>query len=110
MKLLLDENLSRRIVPFIQDCYPDSTQVALIGMEQTDDKTIRQYAIDNGFVITTKDADFYEMNLLYGSPPKIIWLKIGNQSKSTNIKTLLNNCYVIERALFQDNNDYIEIL
>jgi predicted nuclease of predicted toxin-antitoxin system len=45
MKLLLDENLSRRIVPFIQDCYPDSTQVALIGMEQTDDKTIRQYAL-----------------------------------------------------------------
>ena len=49
MKLLLDENLSRRIVPFIQDLYPDSTQVALIGMEQLDDKAIRQYAIDNGF-------------------------------------------------------------
>ena len=58
MKLLLDENLSRRIVPFIQDLYPDSTQVALIGMEQLDDKAIRQYAIDNGFIIVTKDADF----------------------------------------------------
>ncbi|MEY3786476.1 MAG: hypothetical protein RLZ75_681, partial [Pseudomonadota bacterium] len=41
---------------------------------------------------------------------KIIWLKIGNQSKSATIKALLNNCHVIERALFQDNNDYIEIL
>ena len=35
---MLDENLSRRIVPFIQDVYPDSTQVALIGLEQVDDK------------------------------------------------------------------------
>jgi len=51
MKLLLDKNLSRRIVPFIQDFYPDSSQAALIGMEQLDDKVIRQYAIDNGFII-----------------------------------------------------------
>ena len=106
MKLLLDENLSRRIVPFIQDGYPDSTQVALIGMEQAHSSN----AIDNGYVMTTKDADFYEMNLLYGSPPKIIWLKIGNQSKAATIKTLLNNYHVIERALFHDNNDHIEIL
>jgi len=56
MKLLLDENLSRRIVPFIQNLYPGSTQVALVGLEHTDDKTIRQYAIDNHFVIVTKDA------------------------------------------------------
>lgn len=82
MKLLLDENLSRRIVPFIQDSYPGSTQVALMGMEKVDDKTIRQYALENGYVMTTKDADFYEMNLLYGSPPKVIWLKVGNQSQN----------------------------
>ena len=86
MKLLLDENLSRRIVPFIQDIYPNSTQVALVGLEQTDDKTIRQYAIDNDFVIVTNDADFYEMNSLYGQPPKIVWLKMGNQSKAATIK------------------------
>ena len=47
MKLLLDENLSRRIVPFIQNSYPDPTQVALIGLEHVDDRVIRQYAIDN---------------------------------------------------------------
>lgn len=57
MKLLLDENISRRVVPFIQDLYPESTQVALVGLENTDDKVIRLYAIDNDFVIVTKDAD-----------------------------------------------------
>jgi predicted nuclease of predicted toxin-antitoxin system len=110
MKLLLDENLSRRIVPFIQEGYPGSTQVALIGLEQADDKTIRQYAMDNDFVVVTKDADFYEMNLLYGPPPKIIWLKMGNQSKAATIKTLLDYQPAIEQALLQDDKAFIEIV
>jgi len=110
MKLLLDENLSRRIVPFIQDRYPGSSQVALIGLEQVDDKIIRQYAIDNDYVITTKDADFYEMSLVYGQPPKIIWLKMGNQSKAATIKTLLDNQHIIEQALIADNKECVEIL
>ena len=33
MKLLLDENLSRRLVPFLQHDFPCSTQVLLLGME-----------------------------------------------------------------------------
>ena len=110
MKLLLDENLSRRIAPFIQDLYPDSTQVALIGMEQLDDKAIRQYAIDNVFIIVTKDADFYEMDLLYGQPPKIIWLKTGNQSKAATIKTLRDHVQTIEHALLISDHACIEIL
>ncbi len=37
MKLLLDENLSRRIIPFLQNAYPGSTQIALINMETASD-------------------------------------------------------------------------
>ncbi|MCF7972060.1 MAG: DUF5615 family PIN-like protein [Methylococcaceae bacterium] len=110
MKLLLDENLSRRIVPFIQDTYPGSSQISLLGLEQENDKTIRQYAIDKGFVITTKDADFYEMDLLYGQPPKIIWLKIGNQSKASTIKALQDNAEAIKQVLLADNKACIELL
>ncbi len=109
MKLLLDENLSRRIVPFIQGLYPNSTQVALVGLEQSDDKTIRQYAIDNDFVIVTKDADYYDMTVLYGQPPKIIWLKTGNQSKAATIKILQDNQQAIEQALIMDDKACIEI-
>lgn len=72
MKLLLDENLFRRIVPFIQDSFPDSTQVVLVGLERVNDSVIRQHALDNDYIITTQDADFYEMSLIHGQPPKII--------------------------------------
>jgi len=110
MKLLLDENLSRRIVPFIQNSYPDSTQVTLIGLERVNDIVIRQYAIDNDYIITTQDADFYEMSLVHGQPPKIVWLKMGNQSKATTIRTMLDNRHAIEQALIIDNKACIEIV
>jgi predicted nuclease of predicted toxin-antitoxin system len=110
MKLLLDENISRRVVPFIQESYPESSQVALVGLENTDDKVIRQYAIANDFVIVTKDADFYDMTVLYGQPPKIVWLKMGNQSKAATIKTLLDQQQAIEQALIINNHACIEIL
>lgn len=64
MKLLLDENLSRRLVPFLQSAFPGSTQVALAGLERADDRAIWQYAREHDFVIVTKDADFYDLSLL----------------------------------------------
>jgi predicted nuclease of predicted toxin-antitoxin system len=32
----------------------------------------------NGFAIVSKDSDFSQRSFLHGSPPKVIWLKIGN--------------------------------
>lgn len=62
MKLLLDENLSRRLVPFLQEEFPDSTQVALAGLERATDLVIWTHARDHGYVIVTRDADFEELS------------------------------------------------
>ncbi|MFO1263738.1 MAG: DUF5615 family PIN-like protein [Rhodoferax sp.] len=66
MKLLLDENLSRRLVPFLQHDYPGSTQVVLIGLESASDTDVWQRAKDDGYVIVTRDADFQELSLVWG--------------------------------------------
>lgn len=109
MKLLLDENLSRRVVPFLQDHFPGTSQVALLDLENADDRTIWNYAKDNDFVIVTKDSDFFEMANLFGQPPQIIWLKIGNQSKAATINSLIGNQPDIERALIIERKACIEI-
>jgi predicted nuclease of predicted toxin-antitoxin system len=109
MKLLLDENLSRRVVPFILDDYPGSTQIALLGMEQACDLAIWEYAKSNSFVIVTRDSDYLDLSALYGQSPKIIWLRSGNQSKAAVIHLLLKSKGAIERALEQDGNACIEI-
>ena len=36
-------------------------------------------AATNGFTIVSLDADFAEMAALLGTPPKVIWLRCGNQ-------------------------------
>lgn len=109
MKLLLDENLSRRVIPFIKQDYPDSTQISLLNMEHSTDKEIWDYASTQGYIIVTKDADFLDMSLLYGQPPKIIWLKIGNQTKAAMIKALLENYIEIERVLISEGKACVEI-
>ena len=74
MKLLLDENLSRRVIPAIVDAYPESSQIALLGMESVADGGIWEYARREGYILVTQDSDFHDLSALYGHPPKIIWL------------------------------------
>lgn len=59
MKLLLDENLSDQIVSRIIDLYPGSEHVKTLGLTNTDDGIIWDYAKVNNFVIVSKDSDFY---------------------------------------------------
>jgi predicted nuclease of predicted toxin-antitoxin system len=75
MKLLLDENLSRRLVRRIADLFPDSTHLDTVGLLQAQDKDVWAYAKLNGFSIVTADADFYELATTLGPPPKVIWLR-----------------------------------
>lgn len=105
MKLLLDENLSRRIVPFLQGDFPGSTQVALLEMESASDRELWQHPADNGYAIVTKDADFQEKSLLLGAPPKVILLRIGNSTKSAITTKLLANSRSILEALSSDEVD-----
>jgi len=95
MKLLLDENLSDRIVKKIIDLYPDSTHVKTVGMSKTEDIVIWQYAKGNDFVIVSKDSDFHQRSLLYGHPPKFIYLRTGNSPTSDIIRTLKDNFAII---------------
>lgn len=78
MKLLFDQNLSFRLVAALEDLYPGSSHVRLLGMETADDETIWQYARKNGFVIVSQDSDFNERGLIHGYPPKVIWIRCGN--------------------------------
>lgn len=110
MKLLLDENLSRRLVPFSQHDYPDSSQVVLLGMESATDKDVWQRARDEAYVIVTRDADFQELSLVWGQPPKVIRLKTLNQSRSATLKILLENRTLIEDALITQDMASIEIV
>ena len=89
VKLLLDENLSRRLVPALQERFPGSSQVALLGLEQADDPGIWEYARQHDFVVVTKDDDFKNLQTLRGFPPKLVLLRLGNCTNQQVLETLL---------------------
>ncbi len=80
MKLLLDENLSRRLLRRLDDVFPGSRHVTDLGLGHSDDDAIWKRAVADGFVILSKDDDFRQRCLLRGAPPKVIWIKVGNCS------------------------------
>lgn len=90
MKLLFDQNLSPRLPGLLKDLYPHSAHIRDLGMRDATDTLIWEYAKANGFVIVSKDTDFQARSLLYGHPPKFIWLRVGNCPVST-IEDLLRN-------------------
>jgi predicted nuclease of predicted toxin-antitoxin system len=79
MKLLFDQNLSFKLCEQLNDLFPGSSHVRLLGLTEADDQTIWRNAAINSFVLVTLDADFAEMAALLGPPPKVIWLRRGNQ-------------------------------
>lgn len=99
MKLLLDENLSRRLVPFLQHDYPGSSQVVLLGLESASDQVVWETAREAGYVIVTRDADFQELSLVLGQPPQVVRLDTPNQSRAATLKLLLESRALIEDVL-----------
>jgi predicted nuclease of predicted toxin-antitoxin system len=90
LKLLFDQNLSRKLVTPLADIFPDSSHVQFHGLTEADDREIWEFAKAQEFCIVTQDADFAERSRLYGSPPKVIWLRCGNASTS-NVEAILRS-------------------
>ncbi|MBP9934008.1 MAG: DUF5615 family PIN-like protein, partial [Chitinophagaceae bacterium] len=99
MKLLFDQNISFRIVSKLKIYFPECTQVRLEGLENKSDWNIWEFAKINEFTIVTFDTDFYDISLIRGIPPKIIWLRFGNTSTSHLIDKLILSSELIKEFI-----------
>lgn len=88
IRLLFDENLSARLRTALADIYPGSAHAGELGLAGAADNAIWQYARQNGLVIVSKDEDFHRFSILYGPPPKVIWVRLGNCSTEQIIALL----------------------
>lgn len=79
MKLLFDQNLSHRLPQLLDAVFPGSAQVRQLDLGRADDRRIWDVAEAGGFAVVSLDADFAELAQLRGPPPKVVWLRCGNQ-------------------------------
>lgn len=96
MKLLLDNNLSYRLISRLSALFPESKHVVDVGLDEASDEAVWQFAKENDFVIVTKDADFNHLSMVYGAPPKVVWIKTGNCKLS-----------IVETLIHQDSNEIL---
>jgi predicted nuclease of predicted toxin-antitoxin system len=91
MRLLLDQNISYKLVDRLSDLYPASRHVRQVGLGKANDLAVWNYARDNDFVVVSKDEDFHQRSFLSGPPPKVVWLRLGNCTTQDIEDTLRRN-------------------
>ena len=104
MKILLDANISWKLVNSLKPIFGDCAHVDFIGLNvPAEDIDIWNYALDNGYTIITKDNDFEDLLELNGYPPKVVLLKTGNNSSKALMELLIKLKPIIEDL---ENSDY----
>jgi predicted nuclease of predicted toxin-antitoxin system len=89
MKLLIDANISWRLAKLLHNTFPDILHVERTGLPiPAEDTLIWDWAKDNDYIIVTNDEDFLNMSIQMGFPPKVILLRMGNQS-TKNVAIIL---------------------
>ncbi len=109
MKLLFDENLSPKLARLLARLFPDSAHVRECGLLGLPDEDVWEFARANGFTIVSKDSDFQQRSLLYGHPPKIVWLRIGNCTRQQLVQLITTHEQDI-RALATDPFETLLVL
>ncbi len=103
MKLLFDENISFRIVKKIEPRFSESKHVRHFELNGKTDELIWNLAKKENFTIVTFDEDYFEMMMMKGFPPKVIWIRIGNSSTNEIAELILKNENQIK--LFGENEE-----
>ena len=109
MKLLFDQNISYRLIKQIIDLFPDSKQVRELGLENSTDTEIFDFAKRNDFAIVTFDSDFCDLNIIRGFPPKIIWIRTGNTT-TKNLENLLRKKNDLIKLFLAEDFGCLEIM
>jgi predicted nuclease of predicted toxin-antitoxin system len=61
------------------------------------------YAKDNDLMIVSKDSDMHDLSLVLGSPPKVIWIRLGNCS-TAQVENLLRRDFETINLFYTDES------
>ena len=110
MKILLDANISWKLVNRLKPIFGECAHVDLIGLNvPAEDIDIWNYAENNGYIIITKDNDFVDLLELNGFPPKVVLLRTGNNRSQSLLELLIKIKPMIE-DLEKNNYGLLEIV
>ncbi|MFH7013391.1 DUF5615 family PIN-like protein [Flavobacterium sp. FlaQc-52] len=110
MKLLLDANISWRIIKLIENDFSNCLHSKDIQINQpAKDIEIWNFAKQNDFTILTLDDDFEKLSLLKGAPPKVIILKTFNKNTKEITELLISKKEIIKSFILNNELMILEV-
>ena len=110
MKILVDQNISHRIVAHISFLFEQVVHVKTSGWIDWNDYDIFMAARQQQYdAVMTLDEDFNKLLIEHSCPPKIIWLKTGNCSTAKLVEVVVLHQSLIKDFLEESEFDCLEI-
>jgi len=103
VRFLVDTQLPAALARWLRERGHEADHVLEIGLARSKDAAVWRYAQEHRAVIITKDEDFAEW-VRRGRPgPPVVWLRIGNSSKSVLLLWVEPLLPLILQKLAQNN-------
>jgi predicted nuclease of predicted toxin-antitoxin system len=109
VRLLLDENLSERLLQPLGELFPRSEHIGNLTKAGTTDRLLWDLALTGGFILTTRDEDFVGMSVLQKAPPKVLWLNVGRSRNAVIAALAQSHAADIERFAAHDEYTFLAI-
>jgi predicted nuclease of predicted toxin-antitoxin system len=78
IRIIVDAQLPPALATWLGQQGLAATPVRELGLRDSDDGSIWNFAVAGGWTVVTKDEDFVERCVANASAPPVIWLRIGN--------------------------------
>ena len=78
MRFLVDAQLSPVLARWLGERGFAATPVRAVGLRNSDDGSIFNFAASGGWTVITKDEDFVARCISDPNAPAVVWLRIGN--------------------------------
>jgi predicted nuclease of predicted toxin-antitoxin system len=109
VRLLFDEQLAEALCDLLEDVFPGSLHVRLIGLGGAGDEHVWHAARERDCVLVTRDGDFHRLSVLRGAPPKVVWIRIGNCGTAEIAAGLRRHSADIQRFAQRDDDAVLEL-
>jgi predicted nuclease of predicted toxin-antitoxin system len=99
VKFLVDANLPPRLCVWLRSQRHEAEHVFDCNLLTATDTQIWERGRVENLVIFSKDVDFYDRALLFGTPPQVVHVAVGNCSNTRLFSVLASEWNDIEQAL-----------
>ena len=96
---LVDNQLPVALARFLASRGQPSVHVMDVGLAEALDRNVWDYAKVRSWVIASKDEDFQDLAIRLGSPPQLLWVRLGNCRKDVLLDVFDHHLPALTAAL-----------